>query len=81
MPGPFSRSDDMFTTVDGIIWEVVVLYWFCWPVTDEAVVADDKLAGAFGPGARDLRIRNLRMYPFTYSLISSCTYLQSAIII
>jgi len=33
-------------------------------VTDGTLVADDKQAGAFGPGARDLKIRNLRTYPF-----------------
>jgi len=33
------------------------------------VVADDKQAGAFGPGARDLKIRNLRVYPFANCLV------------
>lgn len=33
-------------------------------MTDQTLVADDKAAGAFGPGARDLKIRNLRTYPF-----------------
>lgn len=33
-------------------------------VTEQTLVADDKQAGAFGPGARDLKIRNLRTYLF-----------------
>lgn len=40
----------------------MALYGFA--VTEQTIVADDKEGGAFGPGARDLKIKNLRMYPF-----------------
>jgi len=47
-----------------IICEAVAsLYCSCCSVTDQTVVTDDKQAGAFGPGARDFKIRSLRMYP------------------
>jgi hypothetical protein len=31
---------------------------------EQTLVIDDKQAGAFGPGARETKIKNLRAYPF-----------------
>jgi len=35
-------------------------------VEDKTLVADDKEADAFGPVAKDLKKKNLRMYPFIF---------------
>jgi len=40
-------------------------------VDDRTLVADDKEADAFGPVARDMKIKNLRAYLFTVILCSS----------
>jgi len=50
-------------SIERILSEADVLC--CDSVTDQTLVADDKQAGAFGPGARDLKIRNLRTYLFS----------------
>jgi len=34
-------------------------------VDDRTLVADDKEAGAFGPVAKDMKIKNLQAYLFT----------------
>lgn len=39
-------------------------------VDDRTLVADDKEADAFGPVAKDLKIKNLRTYP----LLICCTF-------
>lgn len=40
------------------------MQYFMTVVREQTLVVDDKQAGAFGPGARDTKIKNLRMYPF-----------------
>ena len=35
---------------------------------DTIALADDTVAGAFGPTARSIKIKNLRKYPYKYSL-------------
>ncbi len=34
-----------------------------------ATVTDDTITGAFGPAARDIRIKNLRAYPLCKTLL------------
>ena len=34
---------------------------------DTIALADDTVAGAFGPTARSIKIKNLRKYPYKYS--------------
>jgi len=38
----------------------------CVLVDDRTLVADDVEAGAFGPVAKDLKIKTLRTYPFCF---------------
>jgi len=59
-------------SIERILREADILC--CDSVTDQTLVADDKEAGAFGPGARDLKIRNLRTYLFS---LHTCVFQHS----
>lgn len=37
----------------------------CFSVDDRTLIADDKEADAFGPVAKDMKMKNLRSYLFT----------------
>ena len=46
-------------------------YWQLFLVDDRTLVADDKEADAFGPVARDMKVKNLQAYLFTDMLCAS----------